>query len=177
MLTRRRLAAFVVLLLVGSGVLVGSAAIGVATKERNPATVQRVAQFYPVGPSAEYHGDSGSLGGPDPLVWRSPGEGDRAAVIEVSFQYRTKGEGPFVVSAGIGYEDGTENGYDAVVRPGELRLAPAPDGASATVRFFAPSVAGDRTHETHVGVNSVFPGRGTNLVATRKMLVTIELTP
>lgn len=136
-----------------------------------PAPVERVEQFYPAGPSAEYGGDSGSIGAVDPVVWQAAADTAQTAVIEVSFQYRTVGPGPFVVYVGVHQVSGAR----AVSQPGELSLAPAPDSTATTVRFLVPDLAAGPTYKAYVGVNSSTAG-GHNKIVTRKMLVTVELS-
>lgn len=136
-----------------------------------PAPVERVEQFYAAGPSAEYGGDSGSIGSVDPLVWQIEGAVAQTAVIEASFQYKTVGTGPFVVTLGVREVGGTS----VAGHPERLTLAPAPDGATTTTRFLVAGLQPGQSYKAFVGVNSVF-GQGHNKVATRKMLVTVELS-
>lgn len=169
----------VALTLVGLGGFVASAAV--APGDRVPAPVERVHRYYVVGPSAEYEGDSGGIGSVGPVTLRVPEDGERAAVVQVSFEYRTKGRGPFEISVGVGDptvdpgDDGT--GGDVTVRPQSLELAPAPRRTATTVRFLVPVLDAGELYEADVGVNSVFAGaNGSNVIRTRKMLVTVELT-
>lgn len=150
----------------------GSAAVVPGQQAAVPTSVQRVVRYYAEGPSADYDGDAGSIGTVGPVVLTVSGEAVSTGVVEVSFQYRTRGPGPFVVNLGVREVDGPR----ATVRPDELTLAPAVDGASTTVRFLVPALAGGSTYEVHLGVNSVFRGRGVNRVSTRKVLVTVELS-
>lgn len=170
MSTRRRVVSLLALVLVGSGGFAAAHALAPAVK--SPSPVERVQRYYGVGPSAVYSGDSGGIGGVSPLQFEAPGAASRTGVVEASFAYRTRGQGPFVVSVGV-----RETGGDEVtVRPGELKLAPAPHGASTTVRFFAPALVDGTTYEAHLGVNSVFAGpRGTNAVHTRHVVLTVDL--
>ena len=137
-----------------------------------PSPVERVQRYYGLGPSAVYSGDSGGIGQVSPLEFQAPGAASRTGVLEASFSYRTRGAGPFVVTLRVG-----EVGGDPVtVKPGELTLAPAPDGASTTVRFLAPELVDGTTYEAYLGVNSVFAGpRGTNAVHTRHVVLTVDL--
>jgi hypothetical protein len=169
MVTRTR---FLVLVLVAT---LGSTGIAVASTVeqqavQQPAQVERVHRFYRTGPSAEYHGDAGGIGQVRPLRFETTGGAPRVAVAEASFGYRTRGAGPFVVTLRIGEVDGPQ----VTVRPEELELAPAPDGAATTVRFLAPELAAGATYEAHLGVNSVFARR--NTIHTRGVVLTIELS-
>jgi hypothetical protein len=137
-----------------------------------PAPVERVEQYYAVGPSAEYGGDSGAIGVVPPMVWEVPGDAGATGVIEVSFQYRTVGSGPFVVSLGVRQVGGAR----VVSQPDQLTLAPAPDSGATTVRFLVPDLAAGQAYKAFVGVNSSAAG-GHNKVTTRKMLVTAEVSP
>ena len=180
MVTRSRTAALVALTLVGLGGFVASAAV--APGDRVPAPVERVHRYYIEGPSADYEFDSGGIGEVRPVTWTVPEDGDQMAVVEVSFEYRTIGRGPFVVSMRVGDpdadpgDDGT--GGQVAVRPDRLELAPAPRRTTTTVRFLVPALEAGQRYEARVGVNSVFPGGSArNLIRTRKVLVTVELTP
>ena len=170
MSTRRRLASVLALVVLASGGVVAAQAL--APGVRQPSPVERVDRYYRTGPSAVYSGDSGGIGQVSPLEFQAPGAASRTGVVEASFSYRTRGQGPFVVSVRVG-----EVGGDRVtVRPGELPLAPAPQGGSTTVRFLAPGLVDGTTYEAYVGVNSVFPGpRGTNAVRTRHVVLTVDL--
>ena len=168
MLTRR-LAGAVALTLAGLG---GFAASAATSPAQDPTPVDRVQRYYGTGPYAEYSGDSGGLGQVRPLRFVVPEGPTKTAVIEVSFQYRTKGVGPFVVTGGIEQV----GGGDLVSRPDELALAPAARPDSTTVRYLTRGVEGGHTYRVFVGVNSGFPARGVNRILTRRMLVTVELT-
>jgi len=132
--------------------------------------VERVQRFYLAGPTADYSGDSGGIGTVAPLVWTQSSDEPATAVVELSFQYRTRGQGPFVVDLGVREVDGKRT----VVRPEELTLAPAPEGSTTTVRFLVPHLASGRTYEAQIGVNSVFPAKGVNRIGTRKVVLTVE---
>ncbi len=171
--------AVVTLALLGPGTMVASAAV--APGDRAPASVERVHRYYPAGPSADYSGDSGSLASGPPLTFRVPDVSDLMAVVEVSFEYRTKGTGPFRIGNSVGDpeadpgDDGT--GGDVTVRPQEFELAPAPRPTTTTVRFVVPVLSAGQRYATEVGVNSVFArDNHDNIIRTRKMLVTVELT-
>ncbi len=179
MVTRSRMRALLALTLVGLGGFVASAAV--APGDRVPAPVEHVHRYYIEGPSADYEGDSGGIGGVRPVTWTVPEDGNRMAVVVVSFEYRTIGRGPFFVTTGVGDpdadpgDDGT--GGQVAVRPEQLELAPAPRRTTTTVRFLVPGLEAGERYEARVGVNSVFPGgNGHNLIRTRKVLVTVELT-
>lgn len=136
-----------------------------------PATVERVHRYYATGPGAEYESDNGGITGVPPLVVRVPAGGRWDAVVEVSFQYRTEGEGPFSTDLGVA-RSGHRSGPDA--RPARFALAPAPTPTAATVRYLVPDLASGRRYEVGPGVNSVFADL--NRILTRKVLVTVELT-
>lgn len=170
MLTRR-LAGVLALTLTGLGGFAASAATGPSTKD--PVPVQRVQRYYGTGPSADYSGDSGGIGQVRPLRFAVPEGATSTGVVEVSFQYRTKGKGPFVVHAGLEQV----GGGDLVSRPDELALAPAPEPTSTTVRFLTPDIEGGHTYRVFVGVNSFFTSAGAgNHISTRRMVVTVELS-
>ena len=172
MITRLRLAALAAVILVGSSGLVAAAVIAPGDHVQAPAPVERVHRFYAAGPSALYGSDFGSIGVVRPLVWQVPGTDPRTGVAEVSFQYRTRGPGPFVITLGVREAGGARS----TVRPDQLVLASAPDGASTTVRFLVPDLAGGATYRATVGVNSTSPDRGhTNKITTSKVLVTVDL--
>jgi len=180
MVMRSRTAAVVALTLVGFGGFVASAAV--APGDQVPAPVERVHRYYVEGPSADYEYDSGGIGEVRPVTWTVPEDGDRLAVVEVSFEYRTIGRGPFVVTMRVGDpdadpgDDGT--GGQVAVRPQQLELSPAPHRTATTVRYLVPALEAGQRYGARVGVNSVFPGgNGHNLIRTRKVLVTVELTP
>ncbi len=170
--THRRLS--VGLLVVGA--LVGGLTSSQAAEPRlavsEAAPVDRAHRYYLEGPTAEYDGDAGAIGQVDPLAFEVPGEGPHVGVIEVSFEYRTEGAGPFVATLGIGDSDD----HDVTVRPERLSLAKAPDRATATVRFLAPVLDGGATYKAYVGVNSAFPSGPPNVIRTRKVLVTVEMS-
>ena len=154
------------------GGLVAVAATRAEQPAEVPAPVERVHRYYAAGPSAEYSGDSGGLATVAPMRWTVPAGGPTTdGVVEVSFRYRTKGDGPFVIDLGV-REDG---GPRAVVRPDELALAPVPGGTSTTVRFLVPDLASGHTYEAFLGVNSVPPDRGVNRIRTSKVLVTVDM--
>ena len=177
MVARSRTAALVTLSLVGLGGFVSSAAV--APGDRVPAPVERVHRYYIEGPSADYVSDSGSVGQLPMLIWE-PGDVDQTAVVEVSFVYRTVGRGPFEMTVRAGDpdadpgDDGT--GGQVAVRPRGFALAPVPRRTPMTVRFIVPALSSGQRYGLRVGVNSVFPDRGRNLIRTSKMLVTVELT-
>lgn len=173
MITRRRLAVLVLFALVASSGFVASAAIAPGSPVKQPADVDRVHRYYGLGPRAAYTVDSGSIALVAPLVFRLPGESTRVAVAEASFRYRTRGDGPFTVDLGVRRVGGKR----ATVRPEEFILPPAPDGDVTTVRFLVPRLDGGRRYQADVGVNTVVPDSGVNSIRTRKMLVTVELSP
>lgn len=168
----RRLIPVVALAVAGLGGFVASEATQAADRVKAPSGVERVHRFHPVGPSAEYEGDSGGIGVVNPLRFEVADEGARTAVLEISFRYRTRGPGPFVIRAGLEQVGGP----DLTSLPNELGLPPAPEGDTAAVRFLVRDVAAGQRYDAEVGVNSVFPGRGTNRITTRKMLLTVELS-
>lgn len=181
MITRSRSTALLTVGLLGLGGFVASNAIAPGDPAV-PAPVEQVHRYYGQGPTAIYEGDSGGIGSIVPLTLQVPSDGDRSAVVEVTFEYRTKGRGPFVADVSVRDPD-VDPGDDGqggrvAVRPEERALAPAPRRTTATVRFVVPSVAAGGVYATGFGVNSVFPGlRGRNEIRTRKVLVTVELTP
>lgn len=154
------------------GGLTGSQAAAPRLAVSEAAPVDRAHRYYLVGPGADYDGDSGGIGQVEPLAFEVPGEGPHVGVVEVSFEYRTEGAGPFVVTLGL--EDG--DGHDVTVRPERLSLAKASHRGSTTVRFLAPGLDGGATYKAYVGVNSVFSGGPPNVIRTRKVLVTVELS-
>ena len=169
---RRRLAALSVLALATAAGFSASQAVADGPAPSVPAPVERVEQYYVTGPSADYAVDTGAIGTVDPVVWDLPGDAARSAVVEASFQYRTIGAGPFVVTLRV-HQVGGET---PAVEPAQLTLAPAPDGDTTSVRFLVPDVPGGHTYKAFVSVNS-HPTPGHNRIATRKLLVTVELSP
>ena len=136
-------------------------------------SVDRVQRFYTVGPWAEYT-DFGQIGAVTPLRWETSGLATQTGVVEVSFQYRTRGRGPFVVTFTV-REVG---GPGTTIRPGAFTIAPASKRAVTSVRFVVPQLSSGHTYEGEVGVNSVPPdgGVGINKITTSKAVVTVELT-
>ncbi len=171
---RRRIAALVALNVIGLSV-VAAAAVGSEPDDPvlEPTSVQRVQRFYSDGPHAYYEDDVGNLGGVPALEWVTPGDGTAAAVIEISFQYRTRGQGPFYLTFGV-REVG---GPPVTVRPTKFSLAPAAGRQTATVRFLAPDLESGQAYAASVGVNSVAVVGSVNRVDTRKVLMTVERVP
>lgn len=169
---RRRLVLLFVLLLATVAGFTASQALADNPTPAVPSPVERVEAFYAIGPSADYAVDTGAIGTVDPVVWDLPGDAARSAVVEASFQYRTIGAGPFVVTLRV-HQVGGET---PAVEPAQLTLAPAPDGDSTSVRFLVPDLPGGHTYKAFVSVNS-HPTPAHNRIATRKLLVTVELSP
>lgn len=170
---RNRVIGIVVVIGLVAGGGVAAAVLVTPKAVQVPAPVERVQRFHAVGPSAEYSGDTGGIGSVRPLIFDVGGDVEQTAVVEVSFRYRTRGDGPF--TAGI-----TLRGADdsrPLVRPSEVELGPAPDGDWTTLRFLAPAIDPGSSYRTYFEVNSVFAGRGSNVIKTAKVLVTVELSP
>ena len=172
MVIRRRLVPVALLALLATTLVAVASASTRQEVVQQPSAVERVHRYYRAGPSAVYDGDSGGIGQVRPLRFETTGGLSRVAVAEASFGYRTRGAGPFVVTFGIDQVGGPR----VIVRPEQLVLAPAPDGAATTVRFLAPELADGATYKAYLGVNSVFAGRGRNAVHTRRVVLTIELS-
>ena len=172
MTRRQRLAALIALTLAGSGGVAAAAATAAQKPPKVPQAVERVHAYYRTGPSAVYGSDYGGLGGVAPLTWQEPEGVGGSAVVEASFQYRTHGTGPFDVSVAVKRAGGPR----PTVRPGELVLAPAPDGGSTTVRFVVPELPGGHTYQAYLGVNSRPTPAGHNKVTTRKVVLTVDAT-
>lgn len=175
---RRRwlLAPLLALLLGLGGVVVGAGAVtrdGDRAAPASPVPVERVERFYPRGPSADYDGDAGGIGVVDPLTFTVPSGGTSYdAVVTLGLQYRTLGAGPFTVGVGI-REVGEGR---AEVDPGTLVLRRSAAATSTSVLFRARGLAPGATYEATPSVNSVFAGRGANLITTRKVLLLVDLT-
>lgn len=169
MSTRRRVAALVAFVLVGSGGFAAAQALSPRGTPEQPAPVARVSRFYLAGPSAEYGSDYGGIGEVRPLRLQAVGTGHET-VVTASFTYRTRGEGPFVMNAWLEGAPGT----DIRVRPGEVALAPSPLRTTTTVRFLAPDLEDGQTYRVHLGVNSQMADHGRNVVRTSKVLLTVE---
>jgi len=165
MISVRRLSvvALVATLLLGTAV----AAVALrANPPRDPQPVQSAHRYWASGPSATYGSDYGALGVVRPLRVAVP-EGTYDAVVTVSFDYRTHGPGPFLADLDL---------PRVATRPDSHPL-PAADGAPATVRFLVEDLAGGRTYDFAPVVNSTTRPFGGNRITTRRVLVTVDLTP
>ncbi|WP_395658633.1 hypothetical protein [Nocardioides sp.] len=166
---RRRPALLVLVLALVLGVA-ATAAGAVALRARapqEPQPVQSAHRAWAAGPSATYEGDSGGIGVVRPLRVAVP-DGTYDAVVTVSFDYRTRGPGP--------YETGLDlDRADAV--PDSHALPGAASSTPTTVRYLLADLEGGRTYAVAPAVNSTSPAHGTNRIATRHVLVTVDLTP
>jgi hypothetical protein len=164
---RRRLAlaSITLALVAGGGVAVGAAVAG-----SKPSPVTRVSTYAASGPSAQYDFDAGSIKEGVPISVAVP-PGAHDAVVTVSFEYRTKGVGPFTASVYAPFDAPT-----FTARPSEVRLAPAAaPGTVTTARFGIRGLSGGRTYQFVFGVNSVFDD-GVNNIFTRRVVTTVDLT-
>jgi hypothetical protein len=99
-----------------------------------------------------------------------------AAVVTVSFEYRAQGPGAFWLGLPV-VESGAQPGDHGLptepVRPATRRLA-ATGWTSATTQFVVPRLDGETSYDVRPSVNAA---GGTNRVATRHVIVTIDLQP
>ena len=171
MTTRRLALLLAVLLLAGAG---AGAALA-AGSGQHPTPVVRAHHYWRAGPSAEYDGDSGGIGGVSPFRVAVPGAADTySAVVTVSFDYRAKGPGAFwlrlpVVEAGA--QPGDHGLPSEPVRPATRRLAASP-WTTATAEFVVPRLAGGTSYDLAPTVNAA---GGSNRIATRHVILTIDL--
>lgn len=158
-------------LVTGTGVAAGVGLAG--SQSTRPQPVTRLTGYFKVGPSAEYEGDAGGIGGVDPIRVQVP-SGTYDAVVTISFDYRTSGDAPFVAGVLVRVGPGL---YGKVMKgvPDDVRLRPAPRGASGTGRFLIRGLKGG-VYNIEPTVNSGFTDQPNKIVA-RRVLVTIDLTP
>jgi len=157
------------LLLLAAALVLGTSAAAVALRAstpQDPQPVQSAHRYWASGPSATYGSDYGGLGVVRPLRVAVP-EGSYDAVVTVSFDYRTHGPGPIRADLDLGR---------VAARPDSHPL-PEADGAPATVRFLVEDLAGGRTYDVAPVVNSTTRPFGENRITTRRVLVTVDLTP
>ena len=171
MTPRRLVLGLVVLLLLGSG---GFAAASVLAKRapQRPAPVESVHKYYRAGPSARYEYDNGGIGVVRPLRFKVTQHRTQVGVVELSFRYRTKGDGPFTLSVGVAP---TGERHGVLVRPHEVELPPAPGGSPSVVRFLVPALEPGVAYAARPMVNSVFSDSGTNEIVLHQALLTIDL--
>lgn len=183
MTSRRWLLPVVVATVVaGTGGAVAALAGG---RVQDPQPVTRAEIFYGTGPSALYSGDTGGIGEVAPLRVSTPsGAAAYDAVVEVSYDARTRGPGPFVLGISVdtgatgddgGPDDPTAD--DLRTRPtGPVAVDPDTDGP-ATARWLVRGLEPGTTYDVTPAANSSSRGRGTNAVRLRDVLVTVELAP
>jgi hypothetical protein len=99
-----------------------------------------------------------------------PDGGTGTAVVTMSFDYRTRGGGPFITTLGVKH-----SGAKVPVQPGHMALAPSSTLTATTVRSVVPDLAPGETYKFFVGVNSAFAARGHNSISTSKMVVTVDI--
>lgn len=165
-------------LVAGTGGAVAALAGGGA---RDPQPVTRAAIFYGSGPSASYSGDVGGIGEVASLQLGTPADAAAYdAVVEVSYDARTRGPGPFVLELTVdtggadGQDDPTTD--DLRTRPaGPATIDPRADGP-ATARWLVRGLDPGTTYRVTPSVSSSAPRRGTNAVRLRDTLVSVELT-
>ena len=172
-MTMRRLAVPLSLLLV----VIGAGVALAAGSGHAPTPLVRAHHYWGAGPSASYDGDSGGIGEVEPFRVAVPGSAaSYAAVVTVSFDYRATGPGAFwlglpVVEAGA--RPGDHGPPIEPVRPATRRLA-ATTWTSATAQFVVPRLDGGTSYDVRPSVNAA---GGTNRIATRHVIVTIDLQP
>src|SRR5689334_9079666 len=105
MTPRRSLVALAALTCVGTGGVVAASALP-GHEPRTPSPVERVHRFYRAGPTAEYSGDTGSIGVVRPLRFAVTEAEPQTGVVETSFSYRTRGAGPFTMSLAVRKDGG-----------------------------------------------------------------------
>lgn len=140
---------------VGLAVLVvaGVAGLGVAQgagdeapqRVVDPATPAAFHDYRPLGPSAKYSGDVGSIGLMRPVRVVLAQRSD--VVVSFSFRYRSSAD-PFVASLLVQKPDGPWR--DTL--PDERLIRPAERGDSTTLQFLVPDL-GAGTYRFSLGVN------------------------
>lgn len=109
-------------LVAGTGGAVAALAGGGA---RDPQPVTRAAIFYGSGPSASYSGDVGGIGEVASLQLGTPADAAAYdAVVEVSYDARTRGPGPFVLELTV--DTGGADGQDDPTTDDLRTRPPAP---------------------------------------------------
>lgn len=146
----------------------------VASAVRTPA-VQRTVHLvrsYPVGPSAAYSGDTGSIGLTTPLNFRLPASAEHySATVTLSFQYRTTGRGHFYLAPTV-KSGGKERD---VIAPAQRNLGAS--GSTSTTMVLRAGLRSGVTYSLSVGANVNRTNPKPVSIATRRMVVEIEAWP
>lgn len=162
------------LLVVGLGTAVSASAPGRSV----PDPVTRFEAFFAKGPTARYTSASGSLSSPQPVTMSVPDDAARYdAVVTVTAQYVAEGEGPWTIGVAM---NRASRPQPLATRPGDYLLEETRPGrpGTTTVRFLVSRLVGGADYSVAPTVDSTTsespePSR----VATRKVVVTVELTP
>lgn len=135
----------------------------------------RATRFYGVGPSAQYAGDSGSIGEAPALRLTFPAGTTYDVVVTISMDYHTSSGDRTVVSALVRRD--AEFGHVMPVLPKARALAEAATRSSTTAAFRLTDLRGGREYWFRPAVNvSHRVGNGAS-IATSHVLLVVEATP
>ena len=163
-------------LLVGSAWAV-AAANADRTGERAPTQtgIIRATRFYDLGPSAQYSGDSGSIGVAPALRLTFPAGARYDAVVTISMDYHTSsGDRPIVA---VLVRRDSAHGHAIPVLPRGRAIADATTRSSTTAVFRLSDLVGGREYwfSPSVNVKHGFGGRAS--IVSRHVLLVVDATP
>jgi len=135
----------------------------------------RATRFYGVGPSAQYAGDSGSIGVAPALRLTFPPGTTYDVVVTISMDYHTSpGDRPIV--AALVRRD-SDTGHSVPVLPGSRSVADATTRASTTAVFRLSDLRGGREYWFSPAVNVKHGFGGQASIVSRHVLLIVEATP
>lgn len=166
----------------GAVLLVGSAwAVAAANADRTgqrastQSGIIRATRFYGVGPSAQYAGDSGSIGVAPALRLTFPAGATYDVVVTISMDYHTSSGDRTIVSALVRRD--AEFGHVMPVLPKARALAEATTRSSTTAMFLLSDLRGGREYRFGPSVNVSHRVGNVASIVTSHVLLVVEATP
>ena len=147
----------------------------VATRASTQTGLIRATRFYGVGPSAEYDGDSGSIGSAPDLRLTFPAGATYDVVVTISMDYHTSSGDRTIVLAFVRRD--TEFGHVLPVLPKARALAEATTRSSTTAVFRLTDLRGGRVYRFGPAVNVSHRVGNSAWIVTSHVLLVVEATP
>ncbi|MEP6972550.1 MAG: hypothetical protein ABI869_00235 [Actinomycetota bacterium] len=135
----------------------------------------RATRFYGVGPSAQYSGDSGSIGVAPELRLTFPAGATYDVVVTISMDYHTSAVDRTIVSAVVRRD--AELGHVMPVLPKARALAEATTRSSTTAVFRLADLRGGREYGFGPSVNVRHRVGDRASIVTSHVLLVVEATP